>query len=41
MDDDVDFNNELDAVTSIEEIEDKRKFLSALIAGENVFLRED
>ena len=41
MDDDVDFNNELDAVTSIEEIEDKRKFLNALIAGENVFLRED
>ena len=41
MDDDVDFNNELDVVTSTEENEDKRKFLNALIAGENVLLRED
>ena len=41
LDDDVDFNKELDAVTSTEEIDDKRKFLNVLCVGKSVFLLED
>ena len=42
LDDDVDFNKELDAVTSMEEIDDtKKKFLNVLCLGKSVFLLED
>ena len=33
LDDDVNFNKELDAVTSTEEIDDKKKFLKCVIRG--------
>ena len=41
QDDDVDFNKELDTVTSTEEIGDKKTCLNVLCVGRNMFLLKD